>query len=77
MGPQPDSGSLSRPTLGFRRRCGWCGVQLRIWQRNNCKRCRLAIEEPAVRSSPTPEGSRWDAEPDPLPTIFNLFGEKR
>ncbi|QXN74299.1 membrane protein [Gordonia phage ObLaDi] len=68
-GPHPDSGSLSRPRFPFRRRCSWCGVQLRLWQINLCRRCRPAVSEPAVRSSPTPEGSRWDADPDPAPAV--------
>lgn len=50
--------------LGFRRRCGWCGVQLRGWQLNLCRYCKLKVESPAVVSAPCPQGSRWDAEPD-------------
>lgn len=52
------------PVFGFRRRCAWCGVQLRAWQVNTCKGCRGAILSQA--SSPCPHGSRWDAPPDGL-----------
>jgi hypothetical protein len=51
----------------FRRRCAWCGVVLRGWQMNRCRRCAIAI-----RSEPRHPGtglwcshaSRWEAEPD-------------
>lgn len=49
--------------LGFRRRCGWCGVQLRGWQLNLCHRCKLTLNND-IASAPCPKGSRWDAEPD-------------
>jgi hypothetical protein len=48
--------------FGFRRRCAWCGVVLRGWQLNCCRRCKRAVVY-----SPSPwcvSGSRWDAEPD-------------
>lgn len=55
--------SAAEPTtLGFRRRCCWCGVQLRGWQLNACRTCKRAIvysPSPPVRSA-----SRWNAEPD-------------
>ena len=53
-------------SFGFRRRCSWCGVVLRGWQLNLCRRCKLAtIETPiGLTSPPCGRGSRWDAEPD-------------
>ena len=50
--------------IAFRRRCGWCGVKLRGWQRNLCRRCYLGTNDPWPSSSPCNEGSRWNAEPD-------------
>ena len=52
-----------RDRFAFRRRCGWCGVQLRMWQRNLCRRCYLGTSDP-WGGSPCNEGSRWHAEPD-------------
>lgn len=52
-----------RPRFGFRKRCGWCGVQLRRWQLDLCRRCRDAHN--GGGSAPYPQGSRWEAEPDP------------
>jgi predicted RNase H-like HicB family nuclease len=57
--------SMTAPSslrFGFRRRCAWCGVVLRGWQLNCCRRCKRAVDY-----SPSPwcgSGSRWDAEPD-------------
>lgn len=54
--------TTTEPRFGFRRRCGWCGVQLRGWQLNLCRLCR-----PAALYSPSPpclHGSRWDAPAD-------------
>ena len=53
-----------RDRFAFRRRCGWCGVQLRAWQRNLCRRCALGVGEPMVTTSPCNEQSRWNADPD-------------
>lgn len=51
---------------GFRRRCGWCGVVLRSWQRNLCQRCgRSARSE--WGGPPVASASRWDAAPDRWP----------
>ena len=51
---------------GFRRRCGWCGVVLRSWQRNLCQRCgRSARSE--WGGPPVASASRWDAAPDSWP----------
>lgn len=52
-----------RETLGFRRRCAWCGVQLRWWQLNLCKMCRFYViyDHP---SPPCSQKSRWNALPD-------------
>ena len=51
-------------SLGFRRRCGWCGVQLRWWQLNLCRTCGLRVND--FGSPPCSEGHRWDAEPDTI-----------
>jgi hypothetical protein len=48
--------------FGFRRRCAWCGVVLRGWQLNLCRRCKRAVVY-----SPSPwcvQASRWEADPD-------------
>lgn len=49
--------------FGFRRRCGWCGVVLRGWQLNLCRRCKervsLSWADPWTVSK-----SRWDDQPD-------------
>lgn len=55
-----DPGAESR--LGFRRRCAWCGVMLRAWQLNMCRRCRSA--EQGRASAPCGQASRWREEPD-------------
>lgn len=49
--------------LGFRRRCGWCGIVLRAWQLNLCRTCRpyVVLDMP---SPPVGHLSRLDAEPD-------------
>lgn len=52
-----------KSTFGFRKRCGWCGVELRRWQRDLCRNCRAHANDPGA-SSPCVHGSRWDAEPD-------------
>lgn len=49
--------------FGFRRRCAWCGVQLRAWQLNLCRTCRLAVMTPYA-GPPCFHGSRWDEEAD-------------
>lgn len=58
--------------LGFRRRCGWCGVQLRAWQLNLCRVCRFRADGNAGiylsgGGPPCREGARWNAAPDRLP----------
>lgn len=43
----------------MRRRCGWCGTQLKWWQMNLCHDCKRDF----VYDAPTPkhrEGSRWE-----------------
>jgi hypothetical protein len=50
--------------LGFRRRCGWCGVQLRWWQLNLCRVCRIYGVVLDMPSPPCLQRSRWDAAPD-------------
>lgn len=53
------------PTFPFRRRCGWCGVQLRLWQANLCRLCAHKVHTPDFpQSPPCPQGSRWLADPD-------------
>lgn len=49
--------------FGFRRRCAWCGVILRGWQLNLCRRCKQAVKWNKP-SPPVLSRSRWDAEPD-------------
>lgn len=59
----PDLRTLNHPhRFAFRKRCGWCGVQLRRWQRDLCRLC----SGPAygIGSAPCGQGSRWDAAPD-------------
>jgi hypothetical protein len=48
----------------FGRRCGWCAVQLRWWQLNNCRKCKAAINEPIFRTSPCRMGERLRELPD-------------
>lgn len=45
------------------RRCNWCGVELRWWQINHCRRCGQAVRlnEPGP---PCKSGSRWYEDPD-------------
>lgn len=54
--------------LGFRRRCAWCGVQLRGWQLNMCRGCKAHTADAGIYlqsgGPPCPHGSRWDAAPD-------------
>lgn len=53
--------------LGFRRRCAWCGVQLRGWQLNLCRKCKTATGSGIggiLSSPPCTQGSRWDRDPD-------------
>ncbi len=50
--------------LGFRRRCAWCGVQLRGWQLNVCRLCRWPAKVAIWADPPCMHASRWDAEPD-------------
>lgn len=57
--------------LGFRRRCAWCGVQLRWWQLNLCRLCGPRAKGDAgiylsAGGPPCPHASRWDAVPDGL-----------
>lgn len=50
--------------LGFRRRCSWCGVVLRLWQLNLCRKCKQCVkysEGPWCMTA-----SRWDATPDSI-----------
>lgn len=49
--------------FAFRKRCGWCGVQLRRWQRDLCRLCKGGRDDPGA-SAPCSQGSRWDEEPD-------------
>lgn len=51
------------PTLGFRRRCSWCGVQLRGWQMNLCRLCKTPAVMPYA-GPPCRRASRWGAAPD-------------
>lgn len=55
-------------TLGFRRRCAWCGVQLRAWQLNMDRACKLRTGDAGLYlqsgGPPCSEGSRWDGDPD-------------
>jgi hypothetical protein len=56
-------------SLGFRRRCAWCGVQLRGWQLNLCRLCGPRAKGSAgiylsAGGPPCAQGSRWDATPD-------------
>jgi hypothetical protein len=56
-------------TLGFRRRCAWCGVQLRGWQLNLCKLCGPRAKGSAgiylsAGGPPCSQGARWDEKPD-------------
>ena len=57
--------------FGFRRRCAWCGVVLRGWQLNRCRRCKTKGTDagPGLQGGgpPCPPGARWDAEPDERP----------
>ena len=49
--------------FGFRRRCAWCGVVLRGWQLNCCRRCKERVS--LIWGDPwCPHASRWNAEPD-------------
>lgn len=41
----------------LRKRCGRCGVQLRRWQLDLCRSCRMTVQWGS-------RGSRWDASPD-------------
>ena len=50
-----------RDVFAFRKRCGWCGVQLRRWQRDLCRRCKEHALDPYAGPL---SGSRWDAQPD-------------
>ena len=58
-------------SLGFRRRCGWCAVQLRGWQLNLCRRCKAASSDAGIYlqggGPPCGHGSRFDAYPDARP----------
>lgn len=55
--------------LAFRRRCGWCGVQLRAWQVNLCRGCREVAFGDAglyLRSGGPRwrQMERWEGDPD-------------
>lgn len=54
--------------FGFRRRCGWCGVVLRGWQLNLCRRCKERTQDAGLYlQSGGPwcsSQSRWEDEPD-------------
>jgi hypothetical protein len=59
----------ARPlVLGFRRRCAWCGVQLRGWQLNMDRACKLRTGDAGLYlqcgGPPCGQGARWDDEPD-------------
>lgn len=55
--------TVKRPEeYGFRRRCAWCGVVLRGWQLNRCRRCKAGGLD--IPSPWTPSMSRVDAIPD-------------
>ena len=54
---------MTTPDFGFRRRCAWCGVQLRAWQMNLCRTCHRPAALAHV-GPPCPEGSRWGQAPD-------------
>jgi hypothetical protein len=61
--------------FGFRRRCAWCGVALRGWQVNCCRRCKRA-----VKFSPSPwcvSASRWTAAPDTWRAQQSESGDSR
>lgn len=74
-------------TYGFRRRCGWCGVTLRGWQLNLCRRCKSAVKEMPGRltSPPCKSQSRWEETPDSMfvtmrivtPHTWKLVGSER
>lgn len=58
--------------FGCRKRCGWCGVELRRWQRDLCRLCRPRATGSAgiYRSAggpPCGHMARVDADPDPWP----------
>lgn len=50
--------------FAFRKRCGWCGVQLRRWQRDLCRTCKPGAY--GWGSAPCGQGARWNASPDSL-----------
>lgn len=56
-------------TAGWRRRCSWCGVQLRGWQLNLCQLCKPRATGDAgiyLQSGGPPCGqaARWTDVPD-------------
>lgn len=65
--------------LGFRRRCAWCGVQLRGWQLNKCRECGLRTGDCGIYlqsgGPPCHEQSRWGAEPDDWPRFLRDIGQ--
>lgn len=67
--PEQDADIEELTRLGFRRRCAWCGVQLRGWQLNLCRLCKgPATGDAGIYLSsggpPCRQGSRWNAQPD-------------
>jgi hypothetical protein len=68
---------MSDKAFGFRRRCSWCGVQLRGWQINLCRACKLRTGDAGIYlqsgGPPCRERSRWEAEPDDAPAAVRRF----
>lgn len=54
---------MSPLRFGFRRRCAWCGVVLRGWQLNLCRRCKSCVGQ--MYGGPwCMSRSRWEEQPD-------------
>lgn len=74
--PGRPSGSV---VLGFRRRCGWCGVHLRAWQVNLCRACKPRTGDCGIYlqsgGAPCGEAERWYAEPDGPPWWASLCAD--
>jgi hypothetical protein len=41
--PSYPHGDVNPNHTGFRRRCGWCAVELRWWQLNLCRTCKQDV----------------------------------
>jgi hypothetical protein len=62
--------------LGFRRRCSWCGVQLRGWQVNLCQLCGPRTGDAGIYlqsgGPPCGQAARWNEPPDQSKTVTRL-----